>query len=173
MNREKNEQKKDFTKKINYFFSDENIFSTQANWKTIGRFILQDKSQFTPSMMRRHRLAIDKISRGFSISRAAVLNSTASKNPIQPVLSDPTTARIQKRSDCSAAPSTSGSHFMSSGIFRSKGNSDKETTSCSPRRQKHREVHSEGETLSEDEGRMSSMFRLKKLSMKKLKAWKS
>lgn len=155
--------------------NDENIFSTQANWKTIGRFILQDKSQFTPSM-RRHRLAIDKISRGFSISRAAVLNS-ASKSPIQPALSNTTTVRIHKRSDCSSGPSTCGSHFMSSGIFRAKGNSDKETTSCSPGRQKHREVHSEGETLSEDEGRerdlMSSMVRLKKLSMKKLKAWKS
>lgn len=155
--------------------SDEIIFSTQANWKTIGRFILQDKSQVTPSM-RRHRLAIDKISRGFSISRAAVLSST-SKNPIQCALSDPTTIKANKRSDCSTAPTTSGSHILGSGIFRAKGNSDKETTSCSPRRQKHREVHSEGETLSEDEGRdrdlMSSVFRFKKMSIKKLKAWKS
>lgn len=152
--------------------TDEIIFSTQANWKTIGRFILQDKSQVTPSM-RRHRLAIDKISRGFSISRAAVLNS-ASKNPIQSALSDPTTSKI-KRSDCTSVPSTSGSHILGSGIFRAKGNSDKEITSCSPRRQKHREVHSEGETLSEDEGRdlMSSVFRFKKMSIKKLKAWKS
>lgn len=156
--------------------SDEIIFSTQANWKTIGRFILQDKSQVTPSM-RRHRIAIDKISRGFSISRAAVLSS---KNPIQPALSDPTTSRLNKRSECTSAPSTSrggGSHILGSGIFRAKGNSDKETTSCSPRRQKHREVHSEGETLSEDEGRdrdlMSSVFRFKKMSIKKLKAWKS
>lgn len=155
--------------------SDEIIFSTQANWKTIGRFILQEKSQVTPSM-RRHRLAIDKISRGFSISRAAVLSST-SKNPIQSALSDPTTSRINKRADCSSAPSTSSGHILGSGIFRAKGNSDKETTSCSPRRQKHREVHSEGETLSEDEGRdrdlMSSVFRFKKMSIKKLKAWKS
>lgn len=156
--------------------SDEIIFSTQANWKTIGRFILQDKSQVTPSM-RRHRIAIDKISRGFSISRAAVLSS---KNPIQPALSDPTTSRLNKRSECTSAPSTSrggGSHILGSGIFRAKGNSDKETTSCSPRRQTHREVHSEGETLSEDEGRdrdlMSSVFRFKKMSIKKLKAWKS
>lgn len=150
----------------------ENIFSTQANWKTIGRFILQDRSQVTPSM-RRHRIAIDKISRGFSISRAAVL-STAAKNPIQSALSDPTTSR--KRGDGTSASGSSG-HIMGSGIFRAKGNSDKEIASCSPRRQKHREVHSEGETLSEDEGRdrdlMSSMFRFKKMSIKKLKAWKS
>lgn len=154
--------------------SDEIIFSTQANWKTIGRFILQEKSQVTPSM-RRHRLAIDKISRGFSISRAAVLSST-SKNPIQSALSDPTTSRI-KRSECTSAPSTSSGHILGSGIFRAKGNSDKETTSCSPRRQKHREVHSEGETLSEDEAHdrnlMSTVYRLKKMSIKKMKAWKS
>lgn len=158
--------------------TDEIVFSTQANWKTIGRFILQDKSSVTPSM-RRHRLAIDKISRGFSISRAAVLNSASSKNPLNPALSDPTTSKI-KRHDCSSAPSTSsgsggGSHILGSGIFRAKGNSDKEIQSCSPRRQKHREVHSEGETLSEDEARdlMSSVFRFKKMSIKKLKAWKS
>lgn len=156
--------------------NDENVFSTQANWKTIGRFILQDRSQVTPSM-RRHRLAIDKISRGFSISRAAVL-STASKNPIQSALSDPTTSRAHKhhKHGDGAATSSSSSHIMGSGIFRAKGNSDKEITSCSPRK-KHREVHSEGETLSEDEGRdrdlMSSMFRFKKMSFKKLKAWKS
>lgn len=153
--------------------NDENVFTTQANWKTIGRFILQDKSLATPSM-RRHRIAIDKISRGFSISKAAVLSS-ASKNPIQVALSDPTTSRVNKRGDCSSAPS--GSHILGSGIFRAKGNSDKEVPSSSPRRQKHREVHSEGETLSEDENRdrdlMSSMFRFKKMSIKKLKAWKS
>lgn len=161
--------------------TDEIVFSTQANWKTIGRFILQDKSSVTPSM-RRHRLAIDKISRGFSISRAAVLNSASSKNPLNPALSDPTTSKI-KRHDCSSAPSTSSGsgggshHILGSGIFRAKGNSDKEIQGFSPRRQKHREVHSEGETLSEDEARdrdlMSSVFRFKKMSIKKLKAWKS
>lgn len=153
--------------------NDEIIFATQANWKTIGRFVLQEKAQATPSM-RRHRLAIDKISRGFSISRAAMLSSTT-KNSIQTALSDPTTSKIGKRVECSSIQSTSTAQVLGSGIFRAKGNSDKET-SCSPRRPKNREVHSEGETLSEeDEGRdlMSSMFRFKKMSIKKLKAWKS
>lgn len=148
--------------------NDENIFKTQAGWQTIGRFILQERAQVTPSM-RRHRLAIDKISRGFSISRAAVL-STASKSPIQGALSDPTTSSRSSRA-------TGATVNMGSGIFRAKGNSEKEIASCSPHRQKHREVHSEGETLSEDEGRerdlMSSVFRFKKMSIKKLKAWKS
>lgn len=154
--------------------NDENVFTTQANWKTIGRFVLQERSQVTPSM-RRHRIAIDKISRGFSISKAAMLSST-SKNPIQVALSDPTTSRAKKHGECSSAPS--GSHGLGSGIFRAKGNSDKDRLAgSSPRRQKDREVHSEGEALSEDENRerdlMSSVFRFKKLSMKKLKAWKS
>lgn len=147
---------------------DENVYLTQANWKTIGRFILQDRSQVTPSM-RRHRIAIDKISRGFSISRAAVLSS-GSKPPIQVALSDPTTSRTKSRSE------EAGHSPMGRGIFRAKGNSEKETPTCSPR-QKQREVHSEGETLSDDEQRehdlMSTVYRLKKMSMRKLKAWKS
>lgn len=148
---------------------DENVYLTQANWKTIGRFILQDRSQVTPSM-RRHRIAIDKISRGFSISRAAVLSSSSAKPPIQVALSDPTTSRTKCRSE------EAGHSPMGRGIFRAKGNSEKETPTCSPR-QKQREVHSEGETLSDDEQRehdlMSTVYRLKKMSMRKLKAWKS
>lgn len=172
--------------------NEENVYSTQANWKTIGRFILQDRTQVTPSM-RRHRLAIDKISRGFSISRAAVLSST-SKYPIQGALSDPTTSRSSKhRGDADGrtgsphgTPTSSGgaggscsgsSSQIGRGIFRSKGNSEKESPNCSPHRQKQREVHSEGETLSEDENRehdlMSTVYRLKKMSIKKFKAWKS
>lgn len=160
---------------------DENVYSTQANWKTIGRFILSDKTSVTPSM-RRHRLAIDKISRGFSISRAAVL-STSSKYPIQGALSDPTTSRSSKgRADAdggtaSSTTSTGAPAQIGRGIFRSKGNSEKETPTSSPHRQKQREVHSEGETLSEDESRehdlMSTVYRLKKMSIRKLKAWKS
>lgn len=158
----------------------ENIYRTQANWKTIGRFVLQEKSLVTPSM-RRHRLAIDKISRGLSISRTAVLN-TASKAPIQVALSDPTTARTRGRgthNDEASGSSGSTSH-MGRGIFRSKGNSEKETPTCSPHRQKQREVHSEGETLSDEEiagpkdrDILSTVVRIKKMSMKKLKAWKS
>ena len=154
---------------------DENVYLTQANWKTIGRFILQDRTQVTPSM-RRHRTAIDKISRGLSISRAAVLNASisTSKPPIQVALSDPTTSRTTKsRSSDEAGHS---SQMMGRGILRSKGNSEKETPTCSPR-QKQREVHSEGETLSDDESKdrdlMSTVYRIKKMSMKKLKAWKS
>lgn len=165
--------------------NEENVYSTQANWKTIGRFILQDRTQVTPSM-RRHRLAIDKISRGFSISRAAVLSST-SKYPIQGALSDPTTSRISKNraetdggsgsphGTSTSTANTSGQ--IGRGIFRAKGSSEKESPTCSPHRQKQREVHSEGETLSEDENRehdlMSTVYRLKKMSIRKLKAWKS
>uniref|UniRef100_A0A1B0CFK7 Phosphoinositide phospholipase C n=2 Tax=Lutzomyia longipalpis TaxID=7200 RepID=A0A1B0CFK7_LUTLO len=146
---------------------DENVYLTQANWKTIGRFILQEKSVATPSM-RRHRLAIDKISRGFSISRAAVLSSN--KSPIQVALSDPTTSRSRSKVD------EAGHSQMGRGIFRAKGNSEKETPTCSPR-PRQREVHSEGETLSDDDIKesdlMSTVSRLKKMSIRKLKAWKT
>lgn len=182
---------------------DENVFRTQSNWKTIGRFVLVEKTVATPSMSR-HRLAIDKI-RGLSISRAAVLN-TAAKAPIQVALSDPMgrvargargtrasdAAAIAHQSLASAAGASGGgggsgsaaastatgaSTSMARGIFRAKGNSEKETPSGSPR-QKQREVHSEGETLSDEESHdradiLSTMSRLKKMSMKKLKSWKS
>ncbi|XP_055387765.1 1-phosphatidylinositol 4,5-bisphosphate phosphodiesterase epsilon-1-like [Condylostylus longicornis] len=154
---------------------DENVYTTQANWQTIGKFILQDRSSITPSM-RRHRIAIDKISRGFSISRAAML-SGGSKPPIQIALSDPTTStRIKYRSDdASGSGSSNSSNQMGRGIFRAKGSSEKETPTCSPR-QRQREVHSEGETLSDEEGRsdlMAMVSRCKKMSIKKLKVWKS
>lgn len=149
----------------------ENVYLTQANWKTIGRFILQDRTQVTPSM-RRHRIAIDKISRGLSISRAAVLSSTSStKPPITVALSDPTTSRTKSRSE------DAGTSQMGRGIFRAKNNSEKETPSCSPRqkqRETRREVHSEGETLSdEDVKEYDLIYRLKKVSLRKMKAWKS
>lgn len=148
----------------------ENVYLTQANWKTIGRFILQDRTQVTPSM-RRHRIAIDKISRGLSISRAAVLSST-SKPPISVALSDPTTSRTKSRSEDAGT-----SHGMGRGIFRAKNNSERETPSCSPRqkqRETRREVHSEGETLSdEDVKEYDLIYRLKKVSLRKMKAWKS
>lgn len=182
---------------------DENVFRTQANWKTIGRFVLQERAIPTPSMSR-HRQAIELI-KNLSMTPRAGSVSSASKAPIQVALSDPVTSsrsrqRGSRGADGSVVADTEGAagggcdastsgtagpsassgastSQMARGIFRAKGNSEKETPSGSPR-QKQREVHSEGETLSDDESRdradiLSTVSRIKKMSMKKLKAWKS
>ncbi|XP_058453692.1 LOW QUALITY PROTEIN: 1-phosphatidylinositol 4,5-bisphosphate phosphodiesterase epsilon-1-like [Malaya genurostris] len=178
---------------------DENVHMTQANWKTIGRFVIHERSQLTPSTIRKTILPIEKISRGLSISRGSSSSSTSvhslvSKSPIQVALSDPTTSRIKCRSAETASHgvktrhshsgSGSGGSCGSSGE-RHKYSSDKDTSFSSTSSSSNatsksmnlREVHSEGETLSDEEAKegdiISTMSRFKRMSIKKLKSWKS
>nr|CAD7406530.1 unnamed protein product [Timema poppensis] len=115
---------------------DENVYSTQAHWQTLGRFVLRDRA--TPSTGRRHRVAVNL--RTATLERLGKgLVSRGDKTPVQEALSDPM-----------ARPSPS---------------------------QRRREVHSEGETLSDEEGRdadlRTTVLRLKKVSLRKLRVWKS
>ena len=176
---------------------DENVYVTQANWKTIGRFVIHERSQLTPSTIRKTILPIEKISRGFSISRGSSSSSTsvhslASKSPIQVALSDPTasssTSRFKSRSAGAHEPGASGSGVGAKsrhhGHGRTKFCSEKDTSfsstsggSAGSKSANRREVHSEGETLSDEETKesdiMSTMSRFKRMSIKKLKSWKS
>uniref|UniRef100_A0A182RS41 Phosphoinositide phospholipase C n=1 Tax=Anopheles funestus TaxID=62324 RepID=A0A182RS41_ANOFN len=177
---------------------DENVYVTQANWKTIGRFVIHERSQLTPSTIRKTILPIEKISRGFSISRGSSSSSTsvhslASKSPIQVALSDPTasssTSRFKSRSagaheSASASGSGVGTKSRHHGHGRTKFSSEKDTSFSSTsagnagsKSANRREVHSEGETLSDEETKesdiMSTMSRFKRMSIKKLKSWKS
>ncbi|XP_058826169.1 1-phosphatidylinositol 4,5-bisphosphate phosphodiesterase epsilon-1-like [Topomyia yanbarensis] len=178
---------------------DENVHMTQANWKSIGRFVIHERNQLTPSTIRKTILPIEKISRGFSISRGSSSSSTsvhslASKSPIQVALSDPTTSRIKCRSAetssyaVKARHSHSGSGSGGSGGSsgeRHKYTSEKDTSfssnssssNATSKSVNRREVHSEGETLSDDEAKesdiLSTMSRFKRMSIKKLKSWKS
>ncbi|XP_055641990.1 1-phosphatidylinositol 4,5-bisphosphate phosphodiesterase epsilon-1-like isoform X2 [Toxorhynchites rutilus septentrionalis] len=178
---------------------DENVYTTQANWKSIGRFVIHERNQLTPSTIRRTILPIEKISRGFSISRGSSSSSTsvhsmASKSPIQVALSDPTTSRIKCRSSDSSSHGAKSKHFQSvSGTSassnsydgRHKFNSEKDTSfsstssssNATSKSGNRREVHSEGETLSDEEAKesdiLSTMSRFKRMSIKKLKSWKS
>lgn len=151
---------------------DENVYSTQSHWQTIGRFILQERAHQTPTSLRRGnrvttnlRLAtLDRISRGLNAARSAATGSI--KTPVQAALSDPTTSKTSRKT--------------SAGIIRGKGNSEKETLCTQQRSQSlqcQREVHSEGETLSEDDNKesdlLSTVSRLKKVSLRKFKEWKS
>ncbi|XP_058116355.1 1-phosphatidylinositol 4,5-bisphosphate phosphodiesterase epsilon-1-like [Anopheles ziemanni] len=179
---------------------DENVYVTQANWKTIGRFVIHERSQLTPSTIRKTILPIEKISRGFSISRGSSSSSTSvhslvSKSPIQVALSDPTaasssSARFKSRSagahehGGSGGSSGTGTKSRHHGHGRTKFSSEKDTSfsstsagSAGSKSANRREVHSEGETLSDEEAKetdiMSTMSRFKRMSIKKLKSWKS
>ncbi|XP_025829637.1 1-phosphatidylinositol 4,5-bisphosphate phosphodiesterase epsilon-1-like [Agrilus planipennis] len=149
---------------------DENVYKAQSHWQTIGRFIMQERTKVTPTSLRKNRVTtsfrsvtLDKISRGFTAARNAA--SSSMKPPVQAALSDPTTSKIKKLNDDSKMK----------GLLRSKANSEKET--LQHKTQCQREVHSEGETLSDEETKdsdlVTAMTRLKRISIRKFKEWKS
>lgn len=139
---------------------DENVYKTQANWKTLGRFIIQEKTQSTPSILRKVK-SVDK-GKGLGISRS-------SKFPIQSMLSDPTTSRIKQKSDTHADRKTKHNHH-----HHRKHSPEHRDLMDYP--YSHRSHYSEGETLSEEESKddfLSTITRLKRMSMKKIKSWKN
>ncbi|XP_043265479.1 1-phosphatidylinositol 4,5-bisphosphate phosphodiesterase epsilon-1-like isoform X2 [Colletes gigas] len=95
---------------------DENVYSTQAFWKTLGRFILREREQAIP---RRHLLpaTLDRLK----------------------ALSDPTSRGLRHR-------------LLMSG--------------------RRREVHSDGEDTRESDI-LNAALHLKKVSLRKLRVWKS
>lgn len=140
---------------------DENVYKTQANWKTLGRLIIQERTQSTPSILRKVK-SIDK-GKGLGISRP-------SKFPIQSMLSDPTTSRIKTKSDTHADRKTKHHHHH----HHHKYSPEQRDLMDFP--YSHRSHYSEGETLSEEESKddfLSTITRLKRLSMKKIKSWKN
>ncbi|XP_034937622.1 1-phosphatidylinositol 4,5-bisphosphate phosphodiesterase epsilon-1-like [Chelonus insularis] len=76
---------------------EENVYSTQAMWKTLGRFILREREQAIP---RKHLLpaTLDRISKGFSVGRSVSLpGSSKEKVPVAEALSDPTSRGLRYR----------------------------------------------------------------------------
>ncbi|XP_063632308.1 1-phosphatidylinositol 4,5-bisphosphate phosphodiesterase epsilon-1-like [Cydia splendana] len=156
---------------------DEVVYTAQAGWKTLGRFVLQEKGSTAP--IPRHRAAIARIQRGLSITRGAItgtspfplggsfMSTEASegKPPVQAAYSDPT--------HCRRVSSTP----LGKGIGRAKGHSDKDVRSFMQRRAASREVHSEGEgerggSLGA-EALAAQVARFKRVSLRKLRAWRS
>ncbi|XP_076227082.1 1-phosphatidylinositol 4,5-bisphosphate phosphodiesterase epsilon-1 [Nomia melanderi] len=118
---------------------DENVYSTQASWKTLGRFILREREQAIP---RRHLLpaTLDRLSKGFSVGRSVSLpGSSKEKAPVAEALSDPTSRGPRHR-------------LLTPG--------------------RRREVHSDGEDTRESDI-VNAALHLKKLSIRKLRVWKS
>lgn len=76
---------------------DENVYTTQAFWKTLGRFVLREREQAIP---RRHLLpaTLDRLSKGFSVGRSVSLpGSSKEKVPVAEALSDPTSRGLRHR----------------------------------------------------------------------------
>ncbi|XP_056642796.1 1-phosphatidylinositol 4,5-bisphosphate phosphodiesterase epsilon-1-like isoform X2 [Diorhabda sublineata] len=154
----------------------ENVYSAQSHWQTIGRFILQERSSATPTSLRKNRITsslrlatLDRISRGLNVARNVASNSI--KMPVQVALSDPTTSKWKSKT---------GEDSKGKNSSRNKSSSEKESSTSSGAAKKSevtREVHSEGETLSDEDAKetdlMSTMSRLKKVSIRKFKEWKS
>ncbi|CAK9829884.1 1-phosphatidylinositol 4,5-bisphosphate phosphodiesterase epsilon-1 [Anthophora retusa] len=118
---------------------DENVYSTQAFWKTLGRFILREREQAIP---RRHLLpaTLDRLSKGFSVGRSVSLpGSSKEKVPVSEALSDPTSRGLRHR-------------LLMHG--------------------RRREVHSDGEDTRESDI-LNAAIHLKKVSLRKLRVWKS
>lgn len=159
----------------------ENIYSAQSHWQTIGRFILQERANATPMSLRKNRITsslrlatLDRISRGLNVARSVATNSI--KVPVQVALSDPTTSKWKSKNDEDSRGASS-----SKAVARGKVNSEKDTNATAAtahqKQQCQREVHSEGETLSDEDVKetdlMSTVSRLKKVSLRKFKEWKS
>lgn len=157
---------------------DENVYKTQSHWQTIGRFILQERAHATPTSLRKNRVTsslrlatLDRISKSLNAARNAA--SSSIKAPVQVALSDPTTSKSKGNK---SGDESQGETSKIKGFMRGKGHSDKDIKVPQPK-QIQREVHSEGETLSDDDHKdsdlMSTVSRLKKVSLRKLKEWKS
>ncbi|XP_043274277.1 1-phosphatidylinositol 4,5-bisphosphate phosphodiesterase epsilon-1-like isoform X2 [Venturia canescens] len=118
---------------------EENVYSTQAYWKTLGRFILREREQALP---RKHLLpaTLDRLSKGFSVGRSVSLpGSSKEKVPVTEALSDPTSRGLRHR-------------LLMPG--------------------RRREVHSDGEESRESDI-LNAALHLKKVSLRKLRVWKS
>lgn len=158
---------------------DENVYRTQAHWPTLGRFILRERDQVTPPSGRRYRVAVnlrtatlERLSKGLSVAhRAGMGGGNKEKVPVQEALSDPTTARSTK------LKFPTGGEGLRLGSGRMIALTDRGRVARASVPQQTREVHSEGETLSDDETRdvdlRTTVSRLKKVSLRKLRVWKS
>lgn len=164
---------------------DENVYSAQSHWQTIGRFIMQERSNATPNTLRKNRITsslrlatLDRISRGLNAARHVATNSI--KMPVQVALSDPTTSSKWKSKSGGDDPRKINKNLRSDSKDITTSGSGSTTTTASGNEGKTactREVHSEGETLSDDENKeydlLATVSRLKKVSLRKFKEWKS
>ncbi|CAH2062140.1 unnamed protein product, partial [Iphiclides podalirius] len=153
---------------------DEVVYAAQASWKTLGRFVLQERGG---QPVRRRGLALARLQRGWSLTRGALAGTTfplggfgsgdssaEGKAPVQAAYSDPTHCRR-----VSTSP-------LGKGVGRSKGHPDRDIRSYvhgSPSREAQSEGEAEGGSSLAAEALAAQMARFKRLSLRKLRAWRS
>jgi phosphatidylinositol phospholipase C, epsilon len=142
---------------------DENVYSTQAQWQTLGRFVMRDRCEAaTPPTARRRttlrEATIERLSKGLG-----------KKTTVHEVMSDPLAGCRESffRGRASAAGHETIEHEHQPASAAS---------SASAKSARTREVHSEGEALSEEErdslDMLSTVARFKKVSLRRLRVWK-
>lgn len=154
---------------------------------------MQERANATPTSLRKNRITsslrlatLDRISRGLNVARNVA--SSSIKVPVQAALSDPTASKLKsKTGEDSRGKLSRGKvteftflifHCFNL-LYVIKVSSEKDTTATAQTKatECQREVHSEGETLSDEENKESDLFstvsRLKKVSIRKFKEWKS
>jgi phosphatidylinositol phospholipase C, epsilon len=135
---------------------DENVYSIQAQWQTLGRFVMRDRCEAaTPPTARRRttlrEATIERLSKGLG-----------KKTTVHEVMSDPLAGCRESffRGRASAAGHETIEHELPASSGKSRT----------------REVHSEGEALSEEErdsyDMLSTVARFKKVSLRRLRVWK-
>jgi phosphatidylinositol phospholipase C epsilon len=153
---------------------DENVYSTQAHWQTLGRFVLRERGEATPPTGRKRTAlnlraaTLEKLSKGLS-------KRGSDKPPVCEVLSDPSPSTSRLRSRLTSSVGTDAREIKSACSSSSTEGTSSTAGSRGTFKAKQREVHSEGETLSDDErdnDLRNAVSRLKKVSLKKFKVWK-
>ncbi|KPJ11820.1 1-phosphatidylinositol-4,5-bisphosphate phosphodiesterase epsilon-1 [Papilio machaon] len=143
---------------------DEVVYAAQASWKTLGRFVLQEKGSSAP--LPRHRAAIARIQRGLSITRGAITGTTPlyAINVFQAlqyrfyrlvingfyyvVINDFVCIFLNNRR-VSSSP-------LGKGIARAKGHSDKDIRSFISRRSSREVIRRLGTSLANHRASLSS-----------------
>lgn len=165
------------TKQNRVLADEENVYRTQAHWETMGRFILRERDEVTPQASpwgaRRHRVGhnlrtvTQNMVRKVLDTSASASGAAKEKVPVQEALSDPTVRQGAARHGSVARGGRGGSAGGAGSAAASRASS---------LTQRGREVHSEGETLSDDDrdgDLRSAVSNLKKMSLRKLRVWKS
>lgn len=156
----------------------ENVYSTQAHWQTLGRFVLRERDQLTPPSSRRHWVPVNLRTATLErISKGLTKAGTGGKVPVQEALSDPTAGKTILGAAVAANSAIASRGSVGGSGSTSVGPPARAASTPGGAPGQRREVHSEGETLSDEDVRdldfRTAVQRLKKVSLRKFRVWKS
>ncbi|XP_077501808.1 uncharacterized protein LOC144112865 isoform X2 [Amblyomma americanum] len=138
-------------------FDDENVYEVQAQWKARGWFELRERNE---GLSERRKTSAPKSSSFYRLSR---LRSSMKSKERDKSCPSPKQSPDGRRS---GGPSTSAAAAGGAGASAREPCTSREA-------QEPRQVHSEGEALSDDDAPPAAMAaRLRKISFRKLKVWR-